>query len=620
MHRGYFLREKIRSRRVAATKNNAERESMEQEKKKRTLSLSELREVLYIYRYIKPYRWAFFLGLLLIVLSSSLVMVFPGAAGEMANTAIGKPKFDLTLRQYGLIFLVILIMQGIISYWRTILFAIVSEKGMAGVRKALYDKMIGMDMSFFEDNRVGELTSRITADVEQLQSAFSISLAEFIRQIVTLVLGVAILSWLTPKLSLIMLATFPLIVVLAMVFGRYIRKMSKRRQEVLAQTNTIVEESFSTFAVVKAFSNELFESARYGKSIDEVVQVSLKYARTRGLFFIFIITVLFGGIFFVLWQGALLVERGEMQVGDLFSFIIYTVFLGGAIASVGNLYTVLVGAVGATERVQEILRKPAELELAGSESVEPVQLKGDIELRNLSFSYASRPGQAVLSDINMRIQAGEQVALVGQSGSGKTTLTKLLMQFYKLTEGEILVDGRSIDSYDLRAYRKNLAIVPQEVLLFGGTIRENIMYGDPEAGEDRVLEAARLSHSMEFIEGLPDGLDTIIGERGVKLSGGQRQRIAIARAILKDPAILILDEATSSLDAESEKLVQMALDELMKGRTSIVIAHRLATIRNVDRIYVMEKGQIVEQGTHRELLERVDGAYAALAKLQFENT
>ena len=593
---------------------------MEQEKKKRTLSLSELREVLYIYRYIKPYRWAFFLGLLLIVLSSSLVMVFPGAAGEMANTAIGKPKFDLTLRQYGLIFLVILIMQGIISYWRTILFAIVSEKGMAGVRKALYDKMIGMDMSFFEDNRVGELTSRITADVEQLQSAFSISLAEFIRQIVTLVLGVAILSWLTPKLSLIMLATFPLIVVLAMVFGRYIRKMSKRRQEVLAQTNTIVEESFSTFAVVKAFSNELFESARYGKSIDEVVQVSLKYARTRGLFFIFIITVLFGGIFFVLWQGALLVERGEMQVGDLFSFIIYTVFLGGAIASVGNLYTVLVGAVGATERVQEILRKPAELELAGSESVEPVQLKGDIELRNLSFSYASRPGQAVLSDINMRIRAGEQVALVGQSGSGKTTLTKLLMQFYKLTEGEILVDGRSIDSYDLRAYRKNLAIVPQEVLLFGGTIRENIMYGDPEAGEDRVLEAARLSHSMEFIEGLPDGLDTIIGERGVKLSGGQRQRIAIARAILKDPAILILDEATSSLDAESEKLVQMALDELMKGRTSIVIAHRLATIRNVDRIYVMEKGQIVEQGTHRELLERVDGAYAALAKLQFENT
>ena len=593
---------------------------MEQEKKKRTLSLSELREVLYIYRYIKPYRWAFFLGLLLIVLSSSLVMVFPGAAGEMANTAIGKPKFDLTLRQYGLIFLVILIMQGIISYWRTILFAIVSEKGMAGVRKALYDKMIGMDMSFFEDNRVGELTSRITADVEQLQSAFSISLAEFIRQIVTLVLGVAILSWLTPKLSLIMLATFPLIVVLAMVFGRYIRKMSKRRQEVLAQTNTIVEESFSTFAVVKAFSNELFESARYGKSIDEVVQVSLKYARTRGLFFIFIITVLFGGIFFVLWQGALLVERGEMQVGDLFSFIIYTVFLGGAIASVGNLYTVLVGAVGATERVQEILKKPAELELAGSETVEPVHLTGDIELRNLSFSYASRPGQAVLSDINMRIRAGEQVALVGQSGSGKTTLTKLLMQFYKLTEGEILVDGRSIESYDLRAYRKNLAIVPQEVLLFGGTIRENIMYGDPEADEDRVLEAARLSHSMEFIEGLPDGLDTIIGERGVKLSGGQRQRIAIARAILKDPAILILDEATSSLDAESEKLVQMALDELMKGRTSIVIAHRLATIRNVDRIYVMEKGQIVEQGTHRELMERVDGAYAALAKLQFENT
>lgn len=591
---------------------------MAEENKKRRIAWGELKEVTFIFKFIRPYRWAFILGLLLIVISSSLVMIFPGAAGEMANTAIGKPKFDLTVKQYGLLFLAILILQGFMSYWRTILFAIVSEKGMADVRKALYNKMITLDMAFFEENRVGELTSRITTDVEQLQSAFSISLAEFIRQLVVLVLGVAILSWLTPKLSLIMLATFPLIVILAMVFGRYIRKMSKQRQEALAKTNTIVEESFSTFAVVKAFANELFESLRYSRSIDDVVDISLKYARTRGVFFIFIITVLFGGIFFVLWQGALLVERGEMEVGDLFSFIIYTVFLGGAIASIGNLYTVLAGAIGATERVREILNKDGEMDLKKDAAPTDLRLEGAIEMEGVCFTYESRPDQEVLKDIDLSIRPGEQIALVGQSGSGKTTLTKLLMQFYQATSGVIKIDGKPVQEYDLTAYRNNLAIVPQEVLLFGGTIRENILYGDPDASEEKVLEAARLSHSWEFIKELPDGLDTVIGERGIKLSGGQRQRIAIARAILKNPSILILDEATSSLDAESEKWVQMALDQLMKGRTSIVIAHRLATIRNVDRIYVLEHGKILEVGTHDELIHKENGAYSALAKLQFE--
>jgi ATP-binding cassette, subfamily B, bacterial len=592
---------------------------MEQDQKKRRATWKEIVAFSFIFKFIKPYRWAFILGLILIVISSALVMIFPGAAGEMANTAIGEPKFDLTVEQYGLLFLVILILQGVMSYYRTILFAIVSEKGMADVRKALYDKMITLDLAFFEENRVGELTSRITTDVEQLQSAFSVSLAEFIRQLVVLVLGVAILSWLTPKLSLIMLATFPVIVILAMVFGRYIRRMSKTRQEALAATNTIVEESFSSFTVVKAFANELYESMRYSKSVQEVVTISLRYARVRGLFFIFIITVLFGGIFFVLWQGAMLVESGEMQVGDLFSFIIYTVFLGGAIASIGNLYTVLAGAVGATERVRDILLMDSELDIPkGDDGERSLKLRGQIRLENVSFKYDSRPDMSVLKDINLSVEPGEQIALVGQSGSGKTTLTKLLMQFYPATSGRIIVDGKPIDAYDLTAYRHNLAIVPQEVLLFGGTIRENILYGRPNAGEDEVIEAAKQSYSWEFIEQLPEGLDTVIGERGVKLSGGQRQRVAIARAILKDPAILILDEATSSLDAESEKYVQMALEKLMRGRTSIVIAHRLATIRNVDRIYVLDHGRIVEQGSHEELTQIENGSYSALAKLQFE--
>jgi len=595
------------------------RRSTGKDGKSEKVTRQHLQSTVRIFRFIKPYKWSFIFGMLLLSASSLVFMAFPGAAGEMANAANGESKFDFTLEQYGLFFLVLLIVQGVFSYLRTILFANVSEKGMADVRKALYQKLITQPIAFFEKRRVGELTSRITADVEQLQNAFSITLAEFVRQIVILISGVFIIAWLTPRLSLIMLATFPVVVIVALFFGRYIRRMSRKRQDELANTNVIVEETFQSFSVVKSFTNELFEVMRYSGSVDRVVQISLRFARIRGLFFIFIITILFGAIFFILWQGALLVQEGVMQVGDLFSFILYTGIIGAAIGGLGNLYTALTGAMGATERIQEILEQDGEVELREQQLRPEDRLRGNIEYRGVHFTYPTRPDVEVLKGIDLSIAAGQKIALVGASGAGKSTIVQLLQQFYRVDEGDILVDGQSIYNYDITTYRQNMAVVPQEVILFGGTIRENILYGRPGASGEEIEEAARQANAWEFIQSFPDGLETIVGERGVKLSGGQRQRIAIARAILKDPSILLLDEATSSLDAESEKLVQEALSKLMEGRTSIIIAHRFATIRDVDSICVLENGQIIEQGTHQELSLKEEGAYNALAKLQFES-
>ena len=582
------------------------------------MNRKKLKEAIRIFAFIRPYRWQFGLGMLMLVGSSLLFMVFPGAAGEMANKANGTPKFDFSLWQYGMFFLVILVIQGLFSFFRTILFATVSERGMADVRKALYGKLITQDYPYFEQRRIGELTSRITTDVEQLQNAFSVTLAEFIRQIVTLVAGVVIIAWLTPRLSIIMLLTFPVVVLVAFFFGRYIRKMSKKRQDILADTNTIVEETLQSFSVVKAFANEWLELQRYGKSIDAVVQVSLKFAVVRGLFFVFIITILFGAIFFILWQGALLVESGDMQVGDLFSFILYTGIIGGAIGGLGNLYTALAAAVGATERILEIIGRPSEVEPLAPDGSTLPRLGGAIAFEGVHFRYPGRPDVEVLKGISFQVEPNRKVALVGPSGAGKSTIIQLLLQFYEVSEGKILVDGKAAADYDLATWRRNIAVVPQEVILFGGSIRENILYGKPDATEEELIQAAEKANAMEFIRSFPEGLDTIVGERGIKLSGGQRQRIAIARAILRDPSILLLDEATSALDAESERLVQGALDVLMEGRTSIIIAHRLATIKNVDQIFVIDGGSIAESGTHTELIAMPNGLYRALATLQFD--
>ena len=595
---------------------------MAEEKKKARITKAGLGSALSMFRYLKPYSGYFYGALFLLVIGSTLMMAIMGIPGQMVSAATdelnGTPLFDFDLNTWGLIMFGILALRAILSFVQTILFAQVSERGMADVRKDVYKKLITQPMDYFEQFRVGELTSRITADVEQLQAVFSVTLAEFIRQIMILILGITVLAFLMPRLFLVMLLTIPAVVVLAMVFGKYIKKLSKKRQDQLAKTNTIVEETFQNFSVVKAFANEGFETNRYGDSIWEMVKISLSYAKVRGLFFAFIIFLLFGSILFILWRGAYMVQNGQMDAGSLLSFVIYTVMIGGAIASLGNLYTSIAGALGATERVKEILDQPSELEVV--EDRPSLKLTGDIAFDDVHFNYPSRPEVPVLRGIDLNIKAGEKVALVGQSGSGKSTIVRLLMNFYKLDKGAITVDGKSIESYDLGAFRHNIGIVPQEVILFGGTINENLRYGRPGATDEEVKQAAIKANCWEFISGFPEGMETLVGERGIKLSGGQKQRVAIARAILKDPVILLLDEATSSLDAESEKVVQDAMDVLMEGRTSIIIAHRLSTIREVDRIYVMEGGQIVEEGTHQELTEKDGGIYKNLARLQFDIT
>jgi len=414
-----------------------------------------------------------------------------------------------------------------------------------------------------------------------------------------------------------MLLTIPVVVVSAIFFGRYIRKLSKKRQEKLADSNSLLGESLQAIQVVKAFANELFEVKRYALSIAEVVRIAMKYAHGRALFSVFIITILFGALFFVIWQGAVMVQNGTISAGKLVSFVTYTFIIGGSIASLGNFYPEVLGALGATERVREILKTDSEVDLEVNPAVQSLKIEGNIEFQQVYFRYPTRKDIQVLKGIDLHINAGQKIALVGPSGVGKSTIVQLLLRFYPLEDGDITVDGVSIYKHPIRDFRDNIAIVPQEVILFGGTIRENILYGKEEASEAEVIEAAKQSNSWEFIQSFPEGLETLIGERGVKLSGGQRQRIAIARAILKNPAILLLDEATSSLDAESERLVQEALDKLMEGRTSIIIAHRLATIREVDCIYVLDAGKIVEKGSHEELSMIEDGMYSSLANLQF---
>ncbi len=585
-----------------------------------SFSLETLRKALQIFSFVTPYRGRLILGLVLLFLSSMVFMVFPYLSGEMVDIALGKSRYGITLREVGLILLAILFVQGFVSYYRVQLFASVSERGIADVRRALYERLITLPVVFFEKTRVGELVSRLTADVERLYNAISITLAEFIRQIIILISGVVFLAVTTPKLALIMLATFPVIVVGAMIFGRKIRKLSRERQKELANSNIILNETMQNIHVVKAFTNELLEMMRYGKSIDKTVEVSLKYARGRALFAVFIVSILFGALFFIVWQGAIMVSEGTITAGQLISFVVYTAIIGGAIAGLGNFYTEILGAIGATERVRDILNEKGEIELKGAKPTKSPfrRLEGHIEFRDVHFHYPTRPDVEVLRGISFEVQPGSKVALVGPSGAGKSTIVQLLLRFYPIDQGDILVDGHSIFDYDTTAYRKHIAIVPQEVLLFGGTIRENIAYGKPDATDEEIYAAAAQANALEFIESFPEGFDTLVGERGIKLSGGQRQRIAIARAILKDPAILLLDEATSSLDAESEKVVQDALDKLMEGRTSIIIAHRLATIRSVDRIFVIEKGAIVEQGTHEELSALENGIYNSLARLQFE--
>jgi len=579
------------------------------------VSRAEFLDALKIFSYVKPYKWYFFSSLLMLFISTISFMVIPSLIGLLFDTAKQEQfRFKLSLEGLGLIMLVLLVIQGIASFARIYFTTHFAEKSIADIRKDVFAKLLTLPVHFYEETSSGELISRVSSDISKMYSVFSIQLAELVRQILVLVSGIAFLIIVTPRLSFIMLAIIPFVVILTLVFGRMIRRLSKDRQEVLADSNTLLGDVVGAVKVVKAFATEFYEKAKYDRIQKRLIAVALKYGMARGLFILFLTVVFLGAIFFIIYTGAQMVQEGQMTSGELISFVTYTFFIGGAIAGLGNLTTELLGAVGATERVRDILRVEAEL-ILGDSPEGGERVKGHIKWEDVSFSYPSRPDIEVLHQVSMEIKAGEKVALVGPSGVGKSTVIQLLLRFYNINKGKILVDGTSIYDFEVRSYRQNIALVPQEVSLFGGTIRDNILYGDTHATEEQVIDAARKSNSWEFIQSFPEGLDTIVGERGVKLSGGQRQRIAIARAILKNPAILLLDEATSALDSESEKYVQEALNRLMQNRTSIIIAHRLSTIIDADRILVLNDGQIAEQGTHEELMQIPDGLYYRQASL-----
>jgi len=586
-----------------------------------------LKRSLRIFRFVLPYRAKFIVGLLMLVLSSSTFMAFPWVAGKLVDAANHKAVIlpgglTLDINRIALLLFTVIVFQGFFSFGRIWFFTQVSEYTVRDIRQALYAKFVQLPIPFFEQNRVGAITSRITSDVAQIQDTFSLTLAELFRQVFTLLGGITFIMLVSVKLSLFMLVTFPPIVLAAGLFGRKIRTLARTTQQELAHTNTIVEETLQAINSVKAFTNEQFETQRYTVSLDKVVRAALQSNMYRGGFVSFVIIGLFGGIILVLWRGATLVYTagpGHLEIGQLVSFIIYTAFIGASVAGLGELYGKVQSTLGASERILEILDETPEPTLREpATGLVPAQIRGDIRYEHVAFRYPTRPDVPVLQDIDFHIKSGEKIALVGPSGAGKSTIAGLLMQFYPLSGGRIVVDGHDVRDYDLTSLRRHIGIVPQETLLFGGTIRENIAYGKPTATDAEIIEAAQRANTWQFISAFPEGLDTVVGDRGIKLSGGQRQRVAIARAILKNPAILILDEATSSLDSESEKLVQGALDELMQHRTSLIIAHRLSTIRKVDKILVIDGGRIVEAGSHEELSDREGGLYANLLRLQFE--
>ncbi|MEK6481476.1 ABC transporter transmembrane domain-containing protein [Catalinimonas sp. 4WD22] len=591
----------------------------EDKNKKIKLNKKSFQSLLGIYRFIIPYKWQFIIGIVSLVFSSLTLLTFPLASGELIDVASGNASWiGESIDTIALILLGIFLVQSIFSFIRVYFFAQVNEKSMADIRLSLYSKLMSLPMTFYDQHRTGEIISRITSDVSLLQNTFSTTLAEFLRQFATLFIGIIVISFMAPQLTAFMLATFPILVILSILFGRKIRKLSKNTQDQLADTNIIVEETLQAIQAVKSFTSELFEIKKYNSALTSVVDIALKAAVFRGLFISFVIFVLFGGIVAVIWYGASLVEEGNITIGELISFILYTTLIGGSIAGLGDLYGQIQKAVGASERVLDILNQQEELDPTQYYKAKsgPI-IQGAISFQNVAFSYPTRSDIQVLNNISFKINKGEKIALVGHSGAGKSTITQLLLRYYDVDQGKIMVDEQDIKNYDLLEYRKHIGIVPQEVILFGGSIKENIMYGRPGASLDDIRLAAEKANAHDFIEAFPEGYNTKVGERGVKLSGGQRQRVAIARAILKNPEILILDEATSSLDAESEYLVQQALDRLMENRTTIIIAHRLATIKKVDQIYVLKGGKIVEQGTH-EQLNTLQGDYSNLVRLQLQ--
>ena len=598
-------------------------EGKKDEVKRPKLNKDSIRKAKGIFQYLRPYALLYFVGWLFLVLSTTAGLIFPYLMGKLLGSTVSPsdvaaPTGFLTLTSVTSVAIALFILfgvQALFSFFRVVIFNNVTENSLRDLRNDAFSKMVFMPMDFFNTNKVGELTSRVSSDITQIQETLRTTIAEFFRQIVIIVGGISFLFFISWKLALIMLATVPVMALIAVFFGRYIRRLSKEAQNFSANSNAIVEEALTGIANVKAFTNEYFNINRFRKNTQEMRDLNVRSGVWRGLFVSFIIFCLFGAIVFIVWQGLLMTQGAhpELSKEGFYQFVLFTIMMGASVGSLPDLYANIQKAIGATENLMDIVNGQSELDL--HPGTKKNKITGEIEFKDVKFSYPQRNDMEVLKSVSFNIQPNQTFAIVGASGSGKTTITNLLLGFYKSDDGQVLVDGVSVNDYDLNHLRENMAIVPQEVMLFSGTIQENIRFGQTDATDEQVVLAAQQANAWEFIESFPDGMQTEVGDRGIQLSGGQKQRVAIARALLKNPSILILDEATSALDSESEKLVQDALQNLMKNRTSLVIAHRLATIRKVDKILVMQNGAIVETGTHQELMQ-LKGNYANLVSLQ----
>ncbi len=583
------------------------------EKKKSPISSNR-----WILSYLLREKRVFIPSLVALFVTAGLALAFPYFLKELVGSPVDSlrnavPPAEILARTNEIIFklVAVLFLQAAIGYFRVQGFIRSGESALNRLRKDLFKHLLGLPVPYFQDQRAGSLSNRVSADLALVRETLLTTVPQAVRQTVILIGGLVFIFISSWKLSLVMLCCIPVVVLLIAFFGRKVRNHSKAAQESLAEASTVIEESVQNIADVKAYTNEGFERGRYEASLASFLAVALRGAKARGAFLSFIIFVLFGTIAFVVWYGAQMYAKSEISWENFFAFIIFSIFVGASLGSFPEIISQLQQTAGATERLREILDMPAERESGRSD----LTLTGAISFDDLSFRYASRPEIAVLENLTISLPSGQRTAIVGPSGAGKSTLFSLILGFHDPSSGKLLFDGTDAREISLACLRSQIAIVPQEVMLFGGTIAENIAYGKEGATQAEIEAAAAMANAHSFIADLPEGYATLVGPRGTKLSGGQRQRIAIARAVLADPKILLLDEATSALDSESERLVNEALERLMANRTSLVIAHRLSTVRHADRILVLSKGKIVEQGTHEKLLA-ANGTYRFLAETQ----
>lgn len=575
-------------------------------------SLKPLRS---LWPYLRVYKGTLALALVALLVASAAMLVLPLAFRDVIDKGM-VVQDRATLDLYFAAFLAAAVVFGVFAALRFYLVTWLGERVVADLRTDVYSRVIRMDPSFFEVTRTGEVLSRLTTDTTLVQSIAGVNLSITLRSVIQLIGSLILLVATSPSLAGMILILIPLIIAPLIMVGRKLRKLSRQSQDRIAETSGLAGETLNAIQTVQAFTLEDLNTKRYRKAVDDSFDVAIVRSRVRAALTAIGTMFIFGAVTFVLWQGAHRVLAGTMTAGELSQFLIYAVYVAISAASLSEMWGEVQRAAGAMERLVELKNAIPAISASGNPTSFSRAAKGQIGFEHVSFRYPSRPDTLALDDFSLNIRPGENVAFVGPSGAGKSTTFQLLLRFYDPASGRVLIDGLDISQANPQDIRARIGLVPQETVLFGTSARENIRYGRPSATDAEVESAARAAGADSFIRELPEGYETFLGERGTRLSGGQRQRIAIARALLKDPPILLLDEATSSLDAESERYVQQALDQLMQHRTTIIIAHRLATILKADRIVVMDRGRIVAIGTHAELLES-NPLYARLAALQF---